>query len=490
MDALYREAGMRELDRRAIADLGGDSFELMRRAGETAFRVLRAQWPEARRIAVCCGRGNNGGDGYVLARLAREAGMPVVVFACEPGGGGSPDARRARAEYLAAGGSEQRWTGSEALAEHQLIVDAVFGIGLSRPPAEPEAAWIEAINASGRPVLALDLPSGLATDTGSAPGACVQATVTTTFIGWKIGLFTGVGPLVAGRRVLEPLGVSDAIRGAVPAAALLLEPAALGRWLPPRAPLAHKGDHGHVLVVGGDHGYGGAASLATQAALRGGAGLVSVATRAEHVASILCARPEAMARAIGDGAGLEPLLRRADVVAVGPGLGQSDWSRELLDAALRSGRKLVLDADALNLIATRPGALPNESLITPHPGEAARLLGCGTARVQADRPAAAQELAARYAAVAVLKGAGTVIAAPDGRLAVCAIAEPALASGGTGDVLTGVAAALRAQGLDAFDAACAAVLAHAEAGRRVARGGARGALAGDVIEGLRAVLNP
>jgi NAD(P)H-hydrate epimerase len=314
--------------------------------------------------------------------------------------------------------------------------------------------------------------------------------VTATFIGWKRGQFTGQGLEFCGQCVLEPLEVSAETRAAVSTSARMLSPERLATWLPPRSPLAHKGDFGHVLIVGGDHGYAGAASLAAQAALRAGAGLVSVATRSEHVAAIVAARPEAMARGVERAEQLGPLLLRATAIAVGPGLGRGSWGRELLAAVLASGKAMVIDADALNLIADGPRALPEESVITPHPGEAARLLGVDTAAIQSDRYAAAAKLAERYRAVAVLKGAGTIVAAPDGRLAVCPIAEPGLASGGTGDVLTGIIAALRAQGLAAFDAACAAVLAHGSAGRRAARAGARGSLASDVIEALRSVLNP
>jgi NAD(P)H-hydrate epimerase len=269
----------------------------------------------------------------------------------------------------------------------------------------------------------------------------------------------------------------------------ILGDAELRAALPARAAGAHKGYYGHVLVIGGDHGYAGAARLAGEAALRGGSGLVSVATRPGHVGALVGARPELMAHGVDDASALQPLLARASVLAIGPGLGRGDWARELLPAALDSAKPLVLDADALNLLAGEPRRL-DDAVLTPHPGEAARLLGTDTASVQRDRYAAALAIASRYGAVTVLKGAGTIVADAAGQVSVCPIANPGLASGGSGDVLCGVIAALRAQGLDARRAAEIGVFAHARAGLIAARGGARGTLAGDVSAALRAVLNP
>lgn len=265
---------------------------------------------------------------------------------------------------------------------------------------------------------------------------------------------------------------------------------ALAGWLLPRAPDSHKGDHGHVLCVGGEHGSGGAIVLCAQAALRTGAGLVSVATRAAHVAPLLARQPEAMVHAVDSGEDYAPLLQRADVLAVGPGLGRGEWGRALLDGALRSGKPLVLDADALNLLADAPAASPADAVLTPHPGEAARLLRTSAHEVQGNRAGAARTLAERFGCVVVLKGAGTLVAAPDGRSVQVAAGNPGMATGGMGDLLTGVIAALRAQGLEAFDAAACGALLHAAAGDAAAAGGMRGLLPGDLLPELRRLANP
>jgi NAD(P)H-hydrate epimerase len=482
----YTAAEVREIDRRAIAALGGDSYALMQRAGAAAFRVARARHPEARSWLVCCGRGNNGGDGYVVATQARAAGVGVVVWAAA-GPPNTTDAARARADFLAGGGHIV-----EAAPERSdLVFDAVLGIGSVRAPEGAVRTMIETINAMQAPVVALDLPSGLDADSGHAAGVAVDADLSVCFIAWKRGLFTGQGPALSGARVLESLAV-NASSFPPPERALALTSVALRRaLLPRRSPTAHKGQFGHVLAIGGDAGYGGAIRLAAEAALRSGAGLISVATRGEHVAALLAARPELMVRGVERHSDLEPLLARASVIAIGPGLGQGAWSTMLLDAALASAGPLVLDADALNLIATRgPQALPN-TVITPHPGEAARLLGTDIGAIQRDRFAAATALAQAYGCAVLLKGAGTVIATRAGLHALCPVACPALASGGMGDVLTGVIAALIAQGLAPADAAAVGADAHACAGERAASvRGDRGVLALDLIEPLRGLLNP
>ncbi len=267
-------------------------------------------------------------------------------------------------------------------------------------------------------------------------------------------------------------------------------PGALAGWLPPRPRDSHKGDNGHVLCIGGDHGSGGAILLCAQAALRAGAGLASVATRAEHVPALLARQPEAMAHAVESTQELLPLLARATVVAIGPGLGQGEWGRAMLAPALACGKPLVLDADALNLVAAHALALPADAIMTPHPGEAARLLGSDGAAVQSDRRAAAEALAARYGCAVVLKGAGSLVAAPGRKTRIVAAGNPGMATGGMGDLLTGVIAALRAQGLAAFDAASCGALLHAHAGDIAARDGMRGLLPSDLLPRLRECANP
>jgi len=301
---------------------------------------------------------------------------------------------------------------------------------------------------------------------------------------------TGAAARHVGALVLAPCGVGDDVREAVHPDGVLIDDAWRCAALPPREPDAHKGRFGHVLVVGGDVGYGGAARMAAEAAARSGAGLTSLATRALNVGAVIGARPEIMAHAVDDGAALDALLERASVVAIGPGLGQAEWGRRAWSRARASGKALVVDADALNLLAQAPERLDAATILTPHPGEAARLLGTNVARVQADRYAAVLELARRFRCVVLLKGAGTLVADCDGRVAVCPIAEPALASGGMGDVLTGLIAGLRAQHLLPFDAACVGAFVHARAAQHAAAYGARGTLAGDLFAEIRLLVNP
>lgn len=482
---LYTAAQVRELDRHAIEDLGIAGFDLMQRAAGAAWRVLAARWPRIRKIAVLCGAGNNGGDGYLLACQARAAGLQVVVLALgEPA---TTDARRARDAWRDAGGDIV--VAEPGLPAADVYVDAMLGTGLQRPVEGELARVIQHLNATGKPVLALDVPSGIDADTGAVLGIAVRAEITVSFIARKRGLSTGAALDYCGVVVLDRLGLPEEAFADVAFDARLLDPRRMASWLPPRARGAHKGDFGHVLAIGGDAGMGGAIRLCAEAALRVGAGLVSAATRAENIIAINAARPEVMAHAAGDAMEMAPLLERASVLALGPGLGQSDWSCKIWHAALGSFKPVVVDADALNLLAAQVMVLPPESVITPHPGEAARLLGCATPQIARDRFAAVRELAARYRCVAVLKGAGTLIAHEQGDVAVCPWGNPGMASGGMGDVLTGIIAGSMAQGLNAWRAARLGVALHAQAGDAAARDGEAGTLASDLFAHLRRLRN-
>jgi NAD(P)H-hydrate epimerase len=482
---LYRSEQVRKLDRCAIDDHGIDGYLLMQRAGAKAFAVARARWPECRSLTACCGGGNNGGDGYVIARLARQAGLAVQLIALKSPDELEGDARTAAMAWLEDGG---RIEGPEESVRGELIIDALLGTGLDRPPSGPFAEWIERINHCGRPVLAVDVPSGLNADTGMPLGSAVAAAVTVTFIGNKRGLYTGQASRWCGDRLFFDLDTPEAIHDDQVPDAQLLHGQVLRDCLRPRPPDTHKGDLGHVLVVGGDEGMAGAPVLAGQAALRAGSGLVSLATRRAHCGLAVAAQPELMAHPVETLDALDELLGRADVIALGPGLGKSEWSKAVWRRALGAGLPLVLDADGLNLLADSDG-LPSScsAVLTPHPGEAARLLGSATADIQNDRFAAARSLASRYGAITVLKGHGTLIADPEGRTAVCPYGNPGMASAGMGDALTGIIASLLGQGLDGFDAACCGAVLHALAGDAAARG-CRQILASDLIHHLNRVL--
>ncbi len=485
-ETLYTAAQVRELDRLAIEEHKIPGAKLMQRAGEAAFDLLRSRWPRARRIAVVCGPGNNGGDGYVIARLAREAGLAAVVLSLGVAEKIQGDAAAARKKCKSAGVSIRNFR-TDLLAGHDVIVDALLGTGLERELDGEWRAAIEAINDSHLPVLAVDVPSGLHADTGRVMGAAVRANATMTFIGLKTGLFTGREH--SGEIFFNDLGVPPDIYVQVPASAQRLTEASLHGLMPRRRRDMHKGDAGHVLVIGGDRGMPGAARLAGEAAYRAGAGLVMLATHPEHAAHIGAARPELIVHGVASAEELRPLLARADVIAVGPGLGQGEWGNALFGAALDTSLPMVVDADALNILAADP-LMHTDWILTPHPGEAARMLGMSKEEIQGDRFAAAHELVASFGGVCVLKGAGTLVASLyDGVVSVCDRGNPGMASAGVGDVLTGVIAGLRAQGLISPVAARLGVWLHAAAGDDAASSGEIGMLASDLLPHIRNRLN-
>jgi len=467
----------------------------MERAGRSTFDAARAMFPGAHKLQVYCGSGNNGGDGYIVARLAREAGLEVAVCALREPAGLKGDAATAARLWQEAGGEVQPWP-QDCLDDSDLVFDALLGTGLDREPAGDYGAAVNRINLSGKPVVAVDIPSGLNADTGVAMGRAVMADLTVTFIGRKRGLFTADGPDYAGEVIFSDLDTPQAVRDSEPNSGILIQEVFLQEVLPVRRRNSHKGSYGWVLGVGGNTGMSGAIRLAGEAALRSGAGKVTLATRSEHAGLVNQSCPELMVRGVEKGSELAGLIEAADVVVAGTGLGESAWAEKMIKTCLGSPAPVVMDADGLNLLARmEPESsrlLAGQWIITPHPAEAARLLACRSGQVQADRVRAALELAERFQAVTVLKGCGTVVAAPDGRYAICPFGNPGMATAGSGDVLTGVIGAMVAQGVkDLWAAAIAGVLAHALAGDRVAaEQGERGMLASDITQRLPLVLNP
>ena len=488
---LYTAAETYALDAAAIAS-GIPSIQLMKRAGRAAYDLLLARFPVPTRVTVYCGAGKNGGDGYILAALAAQRLVPVQVIQLAPADKLTGETRQAY-EFALQEGVPMQDFASASLPDDGVIVDALLGIGLRDAPRAEFAAAIEQINATGLPVLALDIPSGLNADTGAVAGAVVNATLTISFIATKRGLLTGRGPAVCGELVLANLDVPETTYTAASPNAVRVQLGELQCLLAPRAADAHKGDFGHVMVIGGDTGYGGAALMAAEAAARAGAGLVSIATRPEHIAAILARRPEIMACGVVSGQELEPLLARPTLLVVGPGLGRSPWSEQMLQQAVKSGLPLVLDADALNILAEGrvvPASVKRDNwLFTPHPAEAARLLGITTAEVQADRFAAVQAIQTRYNATVILKGAGSLVAAKGDNIAVVTDGNPGMATGGMGDVLSGILGALIAQGLSQPDAARLGAVLHACAADLAAEDvGQRSLLATDLIPYLGELL--
>jgi NAD(P)H-hydrate epimerase len=485
--SLYSTAQVRALDAHAIQEQGVPGYTLMQRAGEATLRHLRERWSLARDIVIVCGGGNNGGDGYVVGRLARDAGLTVSVLSAVPLERLRGDAATACADFRA-GGGELRSYEPALLGSADVIVDALLGTGLHGCVQEDMAQVIRQINAAGCPVLAVDVPSGLDSDTGAPLGEAIRADCTVTFVGLKTGLFTGEGPELAGTIVFDDLGVT-APPQLEPRLTRIVE-SEIRQALPPRTRAANKGDFGRVLIVGSGTGMPGASRLAGEACLRVGAGLVTVAVAPENVPAIAAGRPELICLPLASDAVLAEALERATVVAIGPGLGQTPWARSALSLVLSSDKPLVVDADALNLIAEGQ-ALPRDNwVLTPHPGEAGRLLGISAGEVQRDRLEALDRLIERYHGTIVLKGAGTLVGGSSRIPGLCERGNPGMASAGMGDVLTGAIAGILAQCRDSWQAARAGVLAHAMAGDAAARDGERGLIAGDVARELRRCVNP
>ncbi len=493
---LYTAEQVRRLDKCAIEDHGIPGIELMELAGRSVFEQARLKFPQSRHWLVICGGGNNGGDGYIVARLAREAGVDVVVSTLKPMDSLSGDAATAASRWRQAGGETRAWPLPD-FESFDLLVDALLGTGLDRPPSGHFADAINLINQSDAGVIAVDIPSGLNADTGQVMARAVAADLTVTFIGRKRGLYTADGPDFAGSISFSDLQTPDSIGDSIHDFGVLVCENTIAENLCRRRRNSHKGSFGWVLGVGSNTGMSGALRLCGEAALRSGAGKVSLATHPQNAALLNLTCPELMVRGVERQEQLQDLLPQVDVVVTGPGLGQDAWSRELFMACLKTAVPLVLDADGLNLLAAHFSSLSKADLplgnwiLTPHPAEAGRLLGIAASEVRHDRVRRAQQLAQHYQAVVVLKGCGTVIADDRGRYAICPLGNPGMASAGSGDVLAGVIAALVAQGLSLWQAASTAVVAHAWAGDLAAgRLGERGMLASDIIHQLPAVLNP
>jgi ADP-dependent NAD(P)H-hydrate dehydratase / NAD(P)H-hydrate epimerase len=500
---LVTAAEMRELDRRAIHDLGIPSLVLMENAGRATYQILRREFPGlAGEVAVLAGRGNNGGDGFVVARYLANAGIPVAVFLLGARDQVQGDAR-VNLEILAHLGIAVAEVLTDAdlnpavhrLAKAGLIVDALLGTGLNSPVTGLMAGLIERVNHLRAPVLAVDIPTGLSADTGEVLGVALKARVTVTY-GWpKVGQILPPGRDYVGRLWQVDISIPPGL--ARETGLELAEAAELRGLLPLRPFASNKGTFGHLLVVAGSEGKTGAAAMAAEAALRAGAGLVTLGIPASLNDILEVKLTEAMtlplpeapgARALGAAASgpIRDFLGEKSAVALGPGIGTHPETRDLVGRLVRElACPMVIDADGLNNLAGDTACLTQAAgprLLTPHPGEMARLVGLTTQEVQARRLELARETAARLGVTLVLKGAQTVVAAPDGRASLNATGNPALASGGTGDVLTGLIGGFLAQGLAPWDAARLGVFVHGLAADVFVRAhGPRGMIAGDLL---------
>jgi ADP-dependent NAD(P)H-hydrate dehydratase / NAD(P)H-hydrate epimerase len=501
---------MRAADRHAIETLGIPGSVLMENAGGAVARALQARFPERRRVVILCGKGNNGGDGFVVASGLRERQPKVFLLARRDQLQG--DAATQAAAYERSGGvilelaDEEAWRRAAPLQDCDLVVDALLGTGLKQAPSGVFATAIAAMREKRRAgaiaVVAVDLPSGLSSDSGAQEWPAVEADLTVTFAAPKWGHVLPPGCDSVGELLVADIGIPDeALRQTGPGL-YLLEARDAAAGFPARTPGSHKGDFGHVLVLAGSLGKTGAAVLAGTAALRAGAGLVTVATPAAALPLVAAGRPELMTEPLpssGETLGSESLTRALelaearDAVVLGPGLGQGREVQEFVaDFVARCGRPLLIDADGLNaLAATGLQGLPRHAptLLTPHPGEMARLLGISTKEVQADRVQSARRLAEATRSVVILKGQRSLVADPGGRSAVNPTGNPGMATGGTGDVLSGIGGALLARHGDAWLAGCASVYVHGRAGDLAGRERGQDALiAGDLNEALGAAI--
>jgi len=511
--ALYTTQQVRELDRVAIEDHGIPGLALMKLAGKALFRELLRRWPNTSKLLACCGGGNNGGDGYIAAGLACQHGLAATAVALTEPSKLEGDAKGAYDWALSQGVVICHSFSDLKLGDFHVIIDAMLGTGLSGDVREDYAKAIAVINSMVVSVIAADIPSGICGNTGTVLGCAVRADATVSFIGLKQGLFTGAAPDYVGDVIFNDLQVPAAIYASVSTQVERINYQRVKGVLKPRAKDSHKGRFGHVLVIGGDHGMGGAVAMTAEAALRTGAGMVTVATHAEHIPHILCRTPEVMVRAVKTGDQLEELLNKASVVVIGPGLGRSPWSQQMLWFASQSDKPMVLDADALNLLSSGDilvgsgvvaKAKRNNWVLTPHPGEASRLLGDSITQIQQDRFQAAAALREKYGGSVVLKGSGSIIASnieaveaetktEEGltRWSVCTDGNPGMATAGMGDVLSGVIGALMAQGLNVDEAAKIGVCVHSAAADVIAsKRGERGLMATDVINKLPRMVNP
>ncbi len=473
------------MDRMAVEAPGVSSLKLMQRAGKAAYHQLCQHFPNARRIAVVCGAGNNAGDGYVVARLALEANCQVDLFALVPPSQLQGDAAECARDFL--DHPQANLHSSVDLADEcDVIVDALLGIGLSRELVGDYRFAVDCINRHPAPCLSLDIPSGVDSDSGQVLGVACEASLTVCFIAWKAGLFLAEGRDLAGSLVLEKLGVDESVVQSLHPVLKLLGDLRF-KDFGPRSADCHKGRFGHVVLVGGNYMMPGAIRLAAEACLNAGAGVVSVITRPEHAVQLASCVPELMCLGVADAELASDLLQRANVIAIGPGLGQDEWAEALFLKVRELPTPVVADADALGILSRMKGARA-DWVLTPHPGEAGKLLNRATEQVQSDRLKAAADLYRTFGATIVLKGRGTLVAGA-GTTSLALGGTPAMAAPGMGDVLCGLIAGLVAQGLNGLQAARLGVQVHNRAAELAADGRTRGMRASEVIKEIPLCVN-
>lgn len=485
---IYQTAQIRECERLAQERFGIQGDALMQRAGKAAFDFLQRRWPQAQKIAVFCGAGNNGGDGYVLANVAHERGCEVTIWQLGDHGKMSAEAKGAMKVCQQNNIKMAAFNEQTHLEHPDLVVDAICGIGVHSALRDEIIAAIKKMQQSKAPIFSIDVPTGIDANTGEVLGDAVHATATITFIGLKLGLMTGHGVAYAGELIANDLQLPPELFSYVSPVAEKIHMSAYASYLKPRQRDWHKGLSGHILVVGGGPGMSGAPRMAAEAALRVGAGLVTIAAHPESVSAMNAECPELMCHGIASVSELNPLLAKADVIVLGPGLGRSEWAKLMFTRVMDTTLPLVIDADGLNWLAETT-LYSDRWILTPHPGEAARLLATTAKDIQADRLSAIKAITKKYGGVCVLKGAGSLVSAPNELPALCDKGNPGMATAGMGDVLSGVIGGLLGQRIPAGDAAKLGVYLHAAAGDLAAKDGERGMVAMDLMPYLRRLVN-
>lgn len=488
----YRVEQIRQIELAAQKN-GISSDQMILRAAAAAFLHIEQVFPMVETVAIFCGSGHNGADGLVLARLCAEHGLEVTVFLIDEQSRYTGPMKTAISTLKKADVPVKIWkSGTSFTAD--LIVDAMVGIGLSGPLREPLIKLVSELNEYNCAKMAMDIPTGINADTAEVIGIAFEADITVTFIGLKLGLLTGIARNYVGRIFVEDLDLDEALIVSVEPCAMRTRLLDIQMAIPRRLNAMHKGELGHVLVIGGDYGMPGSVRMAGETALRCGAGLVSIATRPEHVAAIVSSRPELMCYGIDHEQDLAPLLERATIVIVGPGLTDNAWSEALVDCTFKAASTLdlpmIIDAGALIFVPKQHHQFPR-AIFTPHPGEMARLLGTDVTSVNRDRLSAARACQAKWGGVVVLKGAGTITVTQDLFPEICTAGNPGMATAGMGDVLNGVIAGLLAQGFSPFNAALGGVMLHAESADMAEHeSGECGMLATDLLPYLRQLMNP
>ncbi|NQZ12311.1 MAG: NAD(P)H-hydrate dehydratase [Algicola sp.] len=484
---LFKAQQVRENEPRVAADLSIEMFTLMENAGQAMFDMVTKHSEQRCSMTVLCGYGNNGGDGYIVARLAKIAGWQVKLIQLGDCNKITGDAATARTLWLEGGGKS--YDIGEGIEPNTVVIDALLGTGLNGNVRGQFIEAIELVNKTQNAfVCSVDIPSGLNADTGQPMGCSIKADLTCTFVGLKQGMVTGLSGDYCGKLHFAGLGIDEAFEQAVSAVAQCSNASDIEKELPPRKRACHKGNNGHVLLIGGNKGLSGAIRMAAKACMRTGAGLVSVLTVEANESIVAADCAEVMVRGICGNSDINVFLAKADVIVFGPGSGVNDWSKVLLQKVLAVNKPKIIDADGLNLLALDPVKL-SQCIITPHPKEAARMLSCSVKDIQQNRFESAAQLAKSWGAVALLKGFGTVI--NDGSSTyVNTSGNPGMATAGMGDVLSGIIGGLLAQGLSLRRAATLGALIHGAAGDAAAAEGERGMMATDLLPHIRALVNP